>query len=212
MKLYRVDPKDTKKQTLLAEYAYNRFGERIKKVTYAVQGCTNAAGAGCIGAANLSKNPKVTYYLYDGHQLTAEADENGKVIAQYLYQKQRPILKLAGKTAYAIHTDQLGAPRAVTDEDQKTVWSADYSPFGLIQIEQQQITLNLRLPGQYEDQESGTYYNYQRDYDPHTGRYLTSDPIGLKGGLNTYAYVGGDPIGAIAPLGLYRLVMGFEAH
>jgi RHS repeat-associated protein len=84
------------------------------------------------------------------------------------------------------------------------VWHADYSPFGLIDIQTQQITLNLRLPGQYEDQESGTYYNYQRDYDPNTGRYLTSDPIGLKGGMNTYAYVGGNPLGAIDPLGLFQ--------
>ncbi|MEW8584215.1 MAG: RHS repeat-associated core domain-containing protein, partial [Candidatus Thiodiazotropha sp.] len=186
VRLYQVDSHDPENKTLVAEYAYNRFGERIKKVTY-----------------SLSKRPKVTYYLYDGHQLTAEADESGKVTTQYLYQQQRPILKLEGKTAYAIHTDHLGAPRAVTDEDQQIVWSADYSPFGLIRIEQQAITLNLRLPGQYEDQESGTYYNYQRDYDPNTGRYLTSDPIGLKGGLNTYAYVGGNPLNTIDPLGLY---------
>ncbi|MET0110593.1 MAG: HNH endonuclease, partial [Candidatus Thiodiazotropha sp.] len=186
VRLYRVDSEHPDNKTLVAAYAYNRFGERIKKVVF-----TN------------SKRPKVTYYLYDGHQLTAEADESGKVTAQYLYQQQRPILKLEGKTAYAIHTDHLGAPRAVTDEKQQTVWSADYSPFGLIDIQTQQITLNLRLPGQYEDQESGTYYNYQRDYDPNTGRYLTSDPIGLKGGLNTYAYVGGDPLNTIDPLGLY---------
>ncbi|MES9821297.1 MAG: DUF2235 domain-containing protein [Candidatus Thiodiazotropha sp.] len=191
VKLYRVDPEHPDSKILVAAYAYNRFGERIKKVAY-----TN------------SKRPKVTYYLYDSHQLTAEVDESGKVTAQYLYQQQRPILKLEGKTAYAIHTDHLGAPRAVTDEDQQTVWSADYSPFGLIRIEQQAITLNLRLPGQYEDQESGTYYNYQRDYDPNTGRYLTSDPIGLKGGLNTYAYVAGNPISAIDPLGL--LLFAFD--
>ncbi|MCG8064892.1 MAG: DUF2235 domain-containing protein [Candidatus Thiodiazotropha endolucinida] len=191
IRLYRIDQKNPDQKTLVAEYAYNRFGERIKKVVY-----TN------------SKRPKVTYYLYDSHQLTAEADGSGKINAHYLYQQHRPIIKMEGKIAYAIHTDHLGAPRAVTDEDQQTVWSADYSPFGLIQIEQQAITLNLRLPGQYEDQESGTYYNYQRDYDPNTGRYLTSDPIGLKGGLNTYAYVAGDPISAIDPLGL--LLFAFD--
>ncbi|MES9825800.1 MAG: RHS repeat-associated core domain-containing protein [Candidatus Thiodiazotropha endolucinida] len=191
VRLYRVDPEQPDKKTFVAEYAYNRFGERIKKVVY-----TN------------SKRPKVTYYLYDSHQLTAEADDNGKVTAQYLYQQHRPTIKLEGKTAYAIHTDHLVAPRAVTDEDQQIVWSADYSPFGLIQIKQQQITLNLRLPGQYEDQESGTYYNYQRDYDPDVGRYLTSDPIGLKGGLNTYAYVGGNPLNSIDPFGL--LLFAFD--
>jgi YD repeat-containing protein len=103
IKLYRVDENEQK--TLVAEYAYNRFGERIKKVVF-----------------TRSKRPKVTYYLYDGHQLSAEANEQGEIIAQYLYLDQRPIIKLEGKTAYAIHTDHRGAPRAVTNADQETVW------------------------------------------------------------------------------------------
>ena len=186
-KVYKTNSgnNDESTKTLVAEYSYNRFGERIKKVVY-----------------SNSKKPKVTYYLYDGHSLTAEADEQGKITAQYLYYKNQPFTKLEGKRIYALHTDNLGTPRAATDSKGKQVWQADYSPFGQANITTQQITLNLRFPGQYEDQETGKYYNYLRTYDPDTGRYATSDPIGLKGGINTYAYVGGNPLAYADSMGL----------
>jgi RHS repeat-associated protein len=62
----------------------------------------------------------------------------------------------------------------------------------------------VRFPGQYVDRETNTYYNARRDYDPGVGRYIESDPIGLEGGLDTYAYVEGNPLGSIDPLGLFR--------
>ena len=66
-------------------------------------------------------------------------------------------------------------------------------------------TINLRYAGQYYDKETGLHYNWHRYYDPRLGRYITSDPIGLAGGLNTYAYVGNNPLRYIDPNGLVRM-------
>ncbi|WP_217994861.1 RHS repeat domain-containing protein [Methylogaea oryzae] len=106
---------------------------------------------------------------------------------------------------YDIHTDHLGAPRALLDQDNQIAWTWHSDPYGAAwNGERGKITYNLRLPGQYYDRETGLHYNYFRDYDPGTGRYIESDPIGLKGGVNTYAYVGNNPIHWIDPLGLER--------
>jgi RHS repeat-associated protein len=68
-------------------------------------------------------------------------------------------------------------------------------------------SLALRFPGQLLDLETGFHQNFHRDYDPSLGRYLQSDPIGLDGGLNTYAYLGGDPVSQIDPEGLQEALV-----
>ncbi len=111
-----------------------------------------------------------------------------------------------GELAY-IHADHLGTPQGLSDESGNIVWLADYSPFGLAIVNEDPdldgntVTLNLRFPGQYFDGESGLHYNYFRDYDPQTGRYIQFDPIGLRGGINTYGYVLQNPIRYTDPSG-----------
>ncbi|NHZ67261.1 RHS repeat-associated core domain-containing protein, partial [Massilia genomosp. 1] len=92
--------------------------------------------------------------------------------------------------------------------DNKIVWRWDNGdPFGLTPPNENPsgvgtFTFNLRMPGQYYDKNTNLFYNYYRDYDPQTGRYVQSDPIGLGGGINTYGYVGGNPLTFIDPFGL----------
>jgi RHS repeat-associated protein len=113
---------------------------------------------------------------------------------------------------YYVHPDHLGTPRAITTSDASNtkVWAwsnletfgnnvPDENPSGL-----GNFTYNNGFPGQYFDQETNTSYNYFRDYDPSIGRYVQSDPIGLRGGINTYGYVEGDPLHYVDSEGLDR--------
>ena len=112
------------------------------------------------------------------------------------------------------HHDQLGTPLQATDKAGNIVWAANFDAFGRANITTPQatvdkptITSNLRLPGQYEDLETGLHYNWHRYYDAEVGRYVTSDPIGLEGGINRYSYVRGSPLSFVDPMGLYTEVI-----
>jgi RHS repeat-associated protein/uncharacterized repeat protein (TIGR02543 family) len=181
---------------LNARYTYNALGQRVSKT---VNGAT-------------------TQYAYDeqGH-LTGEYDSAGQLLQEILWLGDLPVAVLKPATGpavtpdlYYLHADHLGTPRKITRPgDNKVVWAWESEAFGASLPDQNpsglgNFVFNLRFPGQYDDQETGLFYNGFRDYDPSTGRYGESDPIGLAGGINTYAYAGGNPVNAVDPLGLHE--------
>ena len=100
------------------------------------------------------------------------------------------------------YPDHLGTPRAITkatDNAKVWEWRNDDPFWNNAPNEDPSNTgtafkYNNRFPGQYFDQETNTSYNYFRDYDPNIGSYVQSDRIGLRGGINTFGYVGGNPL------------------
>jgi RHS repeat-associated protein len=190
-------------------YYYNALGQRMRK------------GGG---------TPGTNYYAYDeaGHLLGEYSTDSATLVQETVWLGDIPVATIRPKTGggidvFYVHTDQLNTPRKVTSSAATPVlrWKWDPSPFGdgggLSETPtsgQGAFKYNLRFPGQLFDLESNLNYNYFRDYDPAVGRYVQSDPIGLKGGLNTFAYVHGQPMTYSDPTGLAiwlcnRKVSGF---
>jgi RHS repeat-associated protein len=142
----------------------------------------------------------------------AKATDNAGLTAQ---SNSVTVVVSSTPAVYYIHADQIDTPRVVTDQANKVVWRWDGAdPFGAGRPDEDpdgdgsRFTMNLRFPGQYFDRETGLHYNYFRDYDPGTGRYIESDPIGLDGGINTYAYVESNPTAFSDPTGLVKHTTG----
>lgn len=178
----------------VAEFRYNALGQRTHK--------RNAQG--------------ITTFLYgpDGQLLGEHQFNNqgGKVSAKYyIWLDSLPLGgvsitfnaqgSIASGEPFYLHSDHLNTPRIATNQAQQGIWQWQSDAFGVGDASGS-LVMNLRFPGQYYDQESGLHYNYFRDYDPQTGRYVESDPIGLKGGLNTYGYVYQNPVKLTDPKGL----------
>lgn len=152
----------------------------------------------------------VTYFVYDEQgQLLGEYDQNRSMIREYLWMGDRLVGMMSAQipnVVLRVHTDHLGTPRAVS-QGATVLWRWEGDQFGDVLPNEDvdgngiPFTMPIRHAGQYFDSEVGVFYNYFRDYDPATGRYLQSDPIGLQGGLNTYGYVGGNVTGAVDPTG-----------
>lgn len=150
----------------------------------------------------------VTLFVYDeAGQLIGEYDDTGAAILEHVWFNGAPVAVIDGSNEYYVHTDHLGTPRVVSNGN-TAIWRWEAGPFGEESAQEDpdgdmtNFTYNLRFPGQYYDGETGVHYNYFRTYDPSTGRYLESDPIGLAGGLNTYGYALQNPLSYTDVFGL----------
>jgi RHS repeat-associated protein len=204
-------------------YVYNGMGQGVRKV--------KTAGTGTATATSTIAQPTANYSYDEAGQITGEYNANNQLIQEIIWLGDVPLATLrpragAGITVgqltganvqvmdqFYIHADHLNTPRAITrPSDNKLVWRWDNTEaFGNnTPNENPQVVgtfkFNLRFPGQQFDAETNLHYNYFRDYNPATGRYVQSDPIGLEGGLNTYGYVGANPLALMDPLGLMTSV------
>ena len=170
--------------SVVAQYTYDAFGHRLVKV--------------------LPAGKELYQYDPQGH-LLEEAGGTGTPIADYIYLDNGEIAATIAPSTGSLNyilTDRLGTALSATNAAQAVVWAADYtSPFGAA-APAGAITQDLRFPGQVNDAETGFYQNGFRDYVPALGRYLESDPVGLAGGLNTYAYALDNPLKYTDPTGL----------
>ena len=172
----------------IVSYYYNPFGKRLSKTI-----------------TNPDASTTTTYFHYNDEGYSAEKT-NGQIIS-YLFSPKNtwstsPILKRKYNTYYYYQNDHLGTPNILHDKQAQVVNSKEVKAFGGWGSLINTIDDNFAFAGQYKDLETGSYYNYFRNYEPETGRYLESDPIRLKGGLNTYNYVFSNPLIFFDSLGL----------
>ncbi len=177
-------------------YRYNYLGQRVRKQVTGVH------------------NMDVRFVYGQVGELLGEYDSSGFPIREYIYNRNGGVPKIIAQiesdgSVHYIHTDHLGTPRLATDDSGTIVWRWESDAFGKTTADEDpdadgQITkINIRFSGQYFDVESELHYNFFRYYDPATGRYTASDPVGLSGGVNTFVYTLNNPLLFTDPFGLF---------
>jgi len=214
----------SRRSTIVRDFRWNELGElqevlfdNVSKVRYVYNGWHQRV-------AKVVGNYTTLYdYNPQGQLVTAELF-NGTTKSwsrYYLWHQDQPLAQLEVKynsqrvprlnTLVYLQTDHLNAPVEASDAQGKTVWRWRHDPFGVGTADRDpdgdgvQVDVPLRFPGQLEDTETGLFYNWHRYYDPSTGRYISSDPLGLAAGVNTYGYVGGNPLGYVDESGLMAI-------
>ena len=185
----------------IADYTYDGLGLRVEKTVP-----TSPTG-----------DSGTLHFIYDvdGRLLAEHDGSTGAVLREYVYFGLMPVAMIVpdgagGSDVYAIHADQVNMPQKLTDATGTVVHDRVTTPFGELVsgVGSGSSSLTLRFPGQRADGEAGLFQNWMRDYDPALGRYVQSDPIGLAGGINTYAYVGGNPVSYVDPRGEFGIIGG----
>ena len=138
------------------------------------------------------------FFVYDeaGH-MAGKYDGGGNPLWETAWLGDLPVAVLSPAGRFYIAPDHLGSPHQITDPSGAVVWQWNFDPFGN-GAPIGTFSYDLRFQGQFFDQATKLHYNYFRDYDPRLGRYIESDPIGLAGGINTYAYADGNPLSPLS--------------
>jgi RHS repeat-associated protein len=158
---------------------------------------------------------KVTRWVWDGDVPLHEWSElevgpgagSTNDVITWLFEEESfaPVAKLTAQGSYSVITDHLGTPLELYDEQGGKTWQAQLDSYGGVRQGQGKAqNCPFRYQGQYEDVETGLYYNRFRYYDPESGSYISQDPIGLEGGSNLYSYVK-DPLLWIDAFGLNQI-------